>query len=224
VREHRRVELQLVSRSSAIRIGGWDQNPMRNMTFNNIVITDSNRGVGIFLRQRGGIENLCFSNMVIQTRLHTGDWWGNGEPIHISAARVEKDVSLGQLRHIRFDGITCESEAGIVLDGTPEGVLHDISFDHVQLKVKNSRLNDVAGGDFDLRPVAEPSQNLFAHDIPGIYAAWVDGLTLSHVQVSWDRGMPAFYTHALEAEHSEGVRLDDFEGVGAHPGVSAVKR
>lgn len=30
----------LVSRSAAIRIGGFDQNPMRNMTFNNITITN----------------------------------------------------------------------------------------------------------------------------------------------------------------------------------------
>lgn len=34
----------LVSRSSAIRIGGFDQNSMRNCVFSNITITSSNRG------------------------------------------------------------------------------------------------------------------------------------------------------------------------------------
>ena len=80
----------LQSRSSAIRIGGFDQNAMRNYAFSNIVIHDSNRGIGVFQRDVGSIENVTFTNVVIHTRLHTGDWWGNGEPIHVSAVRVSR--------------------------------------------------------------------------------------------------------------------------------------
>ena len=75
----------LVSRSAAIRIGGFDQNPMRNFTFSNIIITNSNRGIGLFVRDQGSIENVIFSNILIETRLFTGDWWGNGEPIQLSS-------------------------------------------------------------------------------------------------------------------------------------------
>ena len=66
----------LVSRSAAIRIGGFDQNPMRNFTFSNIIITNSNRGIGLFVRDQGSIENVIFSNILIETHLFTGDWWG----------------------------------------------------------------------------------------------------------------------------------------------------
>jgi len=68
----------LVSRSAAIRIGGFDQNPMRNFIFSNIVITNSNRGIGLFVRDQGSIENVIFSNILIETRLFTGDWWETG--------------------------------------------------------------------------------------------------------------------------------------------------
>jgi polygalacturonase len=85
----------LQSRSSAIRVGGWDQNSMRNYAFSNIVIHDSNRGIGVFQRGAGSIENVTFTNVVVRTRLHTGDWWGNGEPIHVSAAdRVSRAFVL----------------------------------------------------------------------------------------------------------------------------------
>ena len=88
----------LVSRSSGIRIGGFDQNPMRNLVFSNITITNSNRGIGLFARDAGAIENVLFENIVIQTRLHSGDWWGNGEPIHLSAVRLTKGVPLVGIR------------------------------------------------------------------------------------------------------------------------------
>lgn len=85
----------LQSRSSAIRVGGWDQNDMRNYAFSNIVISNSNRGINLCVRDEGSIEDMTFSNFVIKTRLHTGDWWGNGEPIHISAIR-EKKMSFSE--------------------------------------------------------------------------------------------------------------------------------
>ena len=70
----------LHSRSSGIRIGYnvFNQNNSGNLLFDNINIYDSNRGVGIFQRQKGDMENMIFSNILISTRLHSGQWWGNG--------------------------------------------------------------------------------------------------------------------------------------------------
>ena len=59
-------------------------NTIRNCVFENLVIRDPNRGLGLFVHQEGSIENVLFNNIIIQTRLHTGHWWGKGEPIHIS--------------------------------------------------------------------------------------------------------------------------------------------
>jgi polygalacturonase len=116
----------LQSRSAAIRIGGFDQNPMRNYIFSNITITNSNRGIGIFARDRGSIENLIFSNIIIETRLHTGDWWGQGDPIHLSAVRLLKDVAPATIRHVKFQNVLCKGEAGIVVYGTEESVIEDV--------------------------------------------------------------------------------------------------
>jgi hypothetical protein len=214
----------LVSRSSAIRIGGWDQNPMRNMTFSNITITDSNRGIGIFLRHQGSIENLCFSNMVIQTRLHTGDWWGNGEPIHLSSARVEPNVHLGRLRHVKFQNIICDGQAGFVLYGTEEAPIEDVTFDNVSFHVSPGPLEDIAGGNIDLRPVLDPKLSLFAHDIPAVYARYVSNLRFRDFDVTWGDVHQSFFTSALETEHCAAVSLDHFTGAASpsNPRLRAV--
>ncbi len=209
----------LVSRSSGIRIGGFDQNPMRNFVFSNITITGSHRGIGLFARDAGGIENVLFENIVIQTRLHSGDWWGNGEPIHLSAVRLTKDVRLGEIRNIRFRGIVCKGEAGILIYGSSDNIIKDVSFDDVRMEVAESPFSAVAGGNFDLRPVLDPKLQLFAHDIPGIYAQYVQDLRLRDVTVRWDSVTQPFFTHALQVEDFDGLDVDGFHG-GAAPSAS----
>jgi polygalacturonase len=205
----------LVSRSAAIRIGGFDQNPMRNMTFDNITITNSNRGIGLFARDQGGIENLTFSNMVIDTRLHTGDWWGNGEPIHLSAVRLTKDVPLGRIRNIKFRNILCRGESGMIVYGTAEDVIENVSFEDVTLHIVDSPLNDVAGGNFDLRPALEPAVQLFSHDIPGFYAQYVKNLRVRDFDLSWDSVKQPFFTHGIEVNNFEGLSISSFGGTAA---------
>lgn len=70
----------LCSRSSAIRVG-YSGTAIRNLEFDNIVIHDSNRGIGVFSRASETIENLTFSKIVVGTRLYRGNWWGKAEPI-----------------------------------------------------------------------------------------------------------------------------------------------
>ena len=204
----------MVSRSAAIRIGGFDQNPMRNYTFSNITIHNSNRGIGIFARDAGSIENLTFTNIVIETRLHTGDWWGSGEPIHISAVRLTRDVNLGRIKNVKFQHIICRGESGIVVYGTEENVIENLSFEDVALHIALSPLNGVAGGNFDLRPVLDPKLQLFSHDIPGLYAQYVRNLRIRDFDLSWDPVQQPFFTHGLEIRHFDRVSIDGFHGTG----------
>ena len=205
----------LVSRSSGIRIGGFDQNSMRNCLFNNITITNSNRGIGIFARDEGSIENMIFSNIVIDTRLHTGDWWGNGEPIHLSAIRLTKDVKLGQIRNVKFQNIISRGEAGIIVYGTEESVIEDVSFENVTLHIADSRLDDLGGGNFDLRPVLDPNLQLFSHNIPGFFAQHVKGLHLRDFDLTWGAVKQPFFTHGVEISNFEGVTIENYHGSAA---------
>ena len=73
----------IVSRSAGIRLG-WSTRDIRNLVFSNIIIRDSNRGIGIFVRGKERIENVLMSNIILETRLMDGSWWGMGEPVHVS--------------------------------------------------------------------------------------------------------------------------------------------
>ena len=212
----------LVSRSAAIRIGGFDQNPMRNFIFSNIVITNSNRGIGLFVRDQGGIENVIFSNILIETRLFTGDWWGNGEPIQLSSVRLTKDVPLGKMKNIKFQNVVCKGESGIVVYGTDESVIEDVSFSDVRFHLAESQLNGISGGNFDLRPVMDPKLSLFSHDIPGFYARYVKNLRVENFDLTWDAMNEPYFTNGIEVDHFAGVRVLGFQGTGAPNNPKAV--
>ncbi|MDP3643765.1 MAG: glycosyl hydrolase family 28 protein [Bacteroidota bacterium] len=205
----------IVSRSSGIRIGGWDQNHMRNYNFSNINISNSNRGIVLTVRDSGMIENMNFNNIVIETRLHTGDWWGNGEPIQIAVLRGTPDVKLGVIRNIFFSNIIARSEAGIVVFSSEESEIVNLQFRDVYLKIMNSPYNNYSGGNFDLRPVSDPRYSLFAHDIPGLFAKGVRQLSIRNFRLEWDGQKQDFFTRGIEVEDFDGLEITDFHGASA---------
>jgi hypothetical protein len=199
----------LQTRSAGIRVGGIDQNSLRNYRFDNITIYDSNRGIGIFVHQDGSIDNLHFSNMTIQTRLHTGDWWGNGEPIHISVidGGPLETGSLGQLKNVTFTNIQAKGENGIIIWGNENGSIQNVRFRNVTLDVVNGPLQSEYGGNFDLRPANILELNLFKHDIPGIFIRYARDVSFHDVHLKWEQEMHSNFRHGVWAENVDGLEF-----------------
>ncbi|MGB9746473.1 MAG: glycoside hydrolase family 28 protein [Bacteroidales bacterium] len=205
----------LSSRSACIRIG-YGKHSIKNLVFSNLVMYDSNRGIGIFARDGGNIDNVLFSNIVIQTRLHSGHWWGKGEPIHISACRQTENGIPGKISNIRFEGIIASSEAGILISGCRESVISNVTLSDISLKIRNGKYTGSYGGNFDLRPAWPISAALFSHDIPGIYAGYVNNLKIKDFRLTWDEGLPDFFTEGIFAENFSGILLEGVEISHAH--------
>lgn len=202
----------LQSYSSGIRIGYLDQNTVRNIQVSNVNITNSSRGIGIFLRDEGSLENISFTNMYIETKLHTGDWWGNGEPIHISAVRGKENVVLGKIKNINFNNIICKGENGMLVFGSKESIIEDIRFSNLTFELTDSKLNDVAGGNIDLRGAMRPAEQLFARDIPGLLIQYAKNVSIDHYKLGWTNTRMPYFTQGIEANNFEGLTITNFSG------------
>lgn len=182
------------------------------------MIHESNRGLGVFVREEGSVSDILFFNIIIHTRLHTGDWWGNGEPIHVSCIPQKPGTELGRIENVRFSNILADSEHGIVVYGVQEHPIRNVSFHNVDLKVRPSSLNASFGGNFDLRPAYEDQYTLFGHDISGLYAGHVQGLRIENFRLDWPEGLPEFFTHGITCEHFRDLIVEGFDGRQALPG------
>lgn len=212
----------LKSRSAAVRIG-WQFAEIRNVILSNLNI-EANRGIGIFTRHEYSIENVLVSNVTIRTRLVAGHWWGHAEPIHISAAPFNPNAkAIGQIKNLRFNKITIESESGILIYGGEADRIEDVSFDDVTIKLMGGPLQQAIGGNFDLRAIADLKEALFSHDIPALFARNVNGLTLRNFHTRWDEAkmLPPFFTHAVEVEGFRDLHIDNFSGEYAPIGKGA---
>jgi polygalacturonase len=199
------------SRSSAIRIGGWDQNHMSGYNFDNITIFDSNCGINITVRDSGSVQNVNFSNIHIETRMHTGDWWGNGEPIKISALRGVPDNPVGIIKNIHFTNITCRGENAILLYASDETRLQNIYFTNFDFILKKSALESVSGGNFDLRPSTVAGKEIFETEVPVVYIENAKDVYFNQGSIAWDGVDAPYYTHALRAVGVNSLKLNNMK-------------
>lgn len=146
----------LRSFSKTISIG-YMHSIVRNVTVTNCTIRDSNRGICIMASAGSGlVENVAVSNMVIDTRVRAGNWWGNGEPIFIMTTRHHNYVDAVpradvkySVRNAIFSGIVCHSENAVGLIGVDKNIT-DILFRDIVIHLKKSDNLSLKGRVFDI--------------------------------------------------------------------------
>lgn len=205
----------IASRSCALKLDEAYAPPgIRSVVFANCVIFRSNRGLCIQSRDAGDVENVLFSNIVIETQLSPHKWWGAAEPIHISHWPRTRETALGRVRQIRFSNILCRGENGVYLRGWDTRPLEDIVLDNVRVEV--GKTGGEPGGFYDGRPDGL-FMGIYTNRIAGIHAGHVRGLTLRNTQVVWGERREAYHGPALEAHHVKELKLEQFSGKAAHP-------
>jgi len=121
----------LESCSFALNIGCEAKAVMRDMVFDDIIIRSSHRGAGIHLSHGCDVENVIFSNMIIETRIFHPAWWGRGEPIYVVAIPWTTEDTIGVVRRVIFSNIICRSESSFYLS-LDTVVLPDTLFNFAQ--------------------------------------------------------------------------------------------
>ncbi|MDD4426529.1 MAG: glycosyl hydrolase family 28 protein, partial [Mariniphaga sp.] len=206
----------ITSRSAGIRLG-WSENHIRNCTFTNLTI-HSNRGICINTRHNEVIENILFSDIIIETRLHSG-WWGSAEPIHISEIPLgelhgisSEGKTNGIIRNIRFNNMLITAEAGMVFYGHSPSSIQHIQLNNIAFRFKESQLNKSYGGNLELRPVFDDRLALFKSDIPALFMKHVNNVKIDGLSVERQGKLEDFHTHAIYAENFENIAIKSFEG------------
>lgn len=223
----------MTSRSCAIKIGSENMDTIRQVLVNNCVIKNSNRGVGIQHRDEGLVEDVYFSNMVIEGRFFSDVWWGKAEPIYITAYRRaainHKDANwrfpkgategkVGLVRNIFFSNISCSSENGIYVSGESREKIQQVVFDGVDIRL--NKTTDFPGGIYDRRPASV--EGFVRGSTSGFYFDQATGITVRHSSVTWGNNRPEYYNHALESYRVLSLAISDLAGSAAQKGKKAI--
>lgn len=176
----------LRSCSKALVIG-YIYSHVRNVVINNIIIKNSNRGLTFMCSDQGGlVENVRASNLLIDTRIQAGNWWGNGEPIFFMGVKHDQSIPPEQnphrdtpvnFRNIRIQNVSCTSENAMGAVGTG-GNFEDVVLRDITLQKKDSENLPLKGSTFDIAPSPDTVE---VPENAAVYVKSVGGLTLENI-------------------------------------------
>lgn len=195
----------MISTSAAIKFGTESTAPFRNVTVQNCTISHSNRGISLMLRDGGCMENLIFSNLIIETRAFAKPyWWGEAEPIAITAVKRRADTSVGFVKNVVFSNIHCRGENGILLYGDPSVNIEGLLFDRIFLTLEKT--TEHPKDCHDLRPCSLPEPIL-----PGapaaVFARNVKDVAFEHFKVTVSQEARPFIKELFDVEDCKDFRL-----------------
>lgn len=150
----------LRSCSKAIVLG-YVYSEVRNVLISNVVIRESNRGLTIMCNDKCSVvENVRAENMIIDTRVRAGNWWGNGEPIFFMAVKHDYLIPASQkpdreteyaIGNVWVTGVTCTAENAIGIVGQGDNI-RNITLKDVIYEKKPSVNLPLKGSAFDFSP------------------------------------------------------------------------
>lgn len=160
--------------SSAIRIG-HESGKVRNVTISNIVIHDSNRGFSIFSGKDGFVENVAITNIICDTRIYAGAWWGKGEPVVICA------YQQGSIRKVVFSNIIIKCENGINMKSF-DSCISSIYLRDINIEIGRGHNFELFGHCMDFLPAL--FEELPENIQPYLYSEGINDLNIENIKAT----------------------------------------
>lgn len=166
----------LTSRSAGVRLG-YRSGKVRDVILSNLVLRACSRGFAIQAGDNGWVENVRINNIVMETEMFAGDWWGKGEPFVISAANSDSaHISGISIHHVR-----ARAQNSILIVGRNHNV-SDIALNDLDLTFSYSPNSPLYGQEFDLAPAPHRPSLLSNNQMPWLYADSISGLHLDNIK------------------------------------------
>ncbi len=194
----------LISTSAAIKFGTESEAPFRNIIVQNCNISRTNRAISLQLRDKGCIENVIFADINIETRLFSKMyWWGEAEPIAITAVRRRENSAVGAIRNITFSHINCSGENGILIYGDRDCNISDIYFENIFLHL--TKRTDWGKNYHDLRPCQD--NTILEGSLNAVFARNARNVTFKNLRVAADADMQEYMEQQFDISDCDNFTL-----------------
>jgi hypothetical protein len=203
---------RLSSASSALKFCDGNSNAVRRVTIDNVVITNSNRGLAFMVFDGGVVEDVVISNVSIETRRFDWFWWGDGDPIHfnikrrseVDGTKRDHEAPAGKIRNVSISNVIAHAAGTSAINGHPDSWLENIHLDNVRLFVAH-----------DPAAPYENCRTAFA-------LRHARNLSMKDIQIRWDRPHSATWRSSLTAEDVDDLQLDTMDLEAAPASIAPV--
>ena len=198
---------RLSSASSAIKFCDGNSNAVRRVAINNVVITNSNRGLAFMVFDGGIVEDVTISDVLIETRRFDWFWWGDGDPIHfnikrrseVDGTKRDNEPKAGVIRNVSIRNVIAHGTGTSAINGHPDSWLDGIHLENIHLFVSHD----------PNAPYENTRQAMTLRD--------ARNFTMKDVEVRWEKPESATWRTGLQVENVQNLLLEGVD-IAAAPG------
>lgn len=197
------------SRSCALKLGTESFSDFRRIRFENIRIEKSNRGLGIFSRDEGKIQDISFSGIVLDCAETPAGFWGSGEAVTLNTVeRRPERGPAGMIADVLVEDISGSMEGAVNLIAGKPGDIAGIRLRNISLIQRPGVLGTALR--YDIRPTVADRFDLFpVTPGAGRVNAWrfgPDGEIIG--LIDYPGGMPGLYASGITELHIDNVKVE----------------
>ena len=189
---------RLSSSSSAIKFCDGNSNAVRRVAIDNVVITNSNRGLAFMVFDGGIVEDVVISNVTIETRRFDWFWWGDGDPIHfnikrrseVDGTKPQNEPPAGIIRNVSIRNVIAHGAGTSAINGHPDSWLDGIHLDNVHLFVTHD------------------SQAQYENTQSALTLRHARNFTMKDVEIHWEKPVSPTWKTGIEVEDVKDLLLD----------------
>jgi hypothetical protein len=198
------------SASSAIKFCDGNSKAIRRVTIDNVVISNSNRGIAFMVFDGGVVEDVVISNVTVETRRFDWFWWGDGDPLHFNIKRRSEvdgvkradEPPAGKIRNVIIQNVIAHGTGTSVISGHPSSWLEGVRVDNVKLFISSD-------------PGAP-----YEHTATALVVRQARGLRMRDVEIGWEKPYSSTWRNGLSLEQVRDAIFDHVE-VDAAPGSNS---
>jgi polygalacturonase len=181
----------LESVATAVKFGTGSSGVFRDVRVSNCVIRNSTQGIGLFIRDGGGVERASFSNISIETttpdRPIAAALRSTIAPIFINLAKRNANTPLAFVHDVSFSDIQIQSDRGILIQAMPQSPIENLTLRNISFRVTRaidfSKRTKATGGGNTYR---DENTDRIVRQPAYIALAYINGLAVDDVRVLID--------------------------------------
>ena len=187
----------------------------------NCIITGTNCGLSIQIRDGGCVRNVSFSNIMIETRRFAECWWGCAEPIVMTTHDRNANTHSGSIENVRFFNVTCKGENGVFLSGNEENHIKNVLFENVNVCLEAT--SKLERGMYDLRPIPPEKEGMLHQKSAAMFLRWVDGVTVRNSTLGFAGEDRSDFAQALLTQNCTNVQTMGLTAEAAAPEYQSIE-
>jgi len=185
----------LSTSSCAVKIGGESFADIRRVSVSGCVIRNSNRGLGIIVRDGASVRDVVFSDVVFEGRRRDYYWPGSGEAIAMEILKRTPESPVGSIHGVTIRNLRGSCQGTSIITGYPNSrTISGVTLDNVSLSMEPED-----------RPDKRAREALLVRN--------VNGLSIDGLRVDWRVGrIERDWRHALRLSNVTDFEVSRFRG------------